>query len=131
MFSVDFLTKITITQNWSILRYCQFLNIEMSRHGGTCFLLKYRDKGMHCSLTISSIYTQFNTLKKEKGCRKTLWKKVKLLKMSNFTFFHNVTYAVCVSKCFNSHISVSASLNLGRSQNDVLGNGLTVHHTIF
>ena len=38
--------------------------------------------------------------------RKTLWKKVKLLKMSNFTFFHNVFYAICILKSFNSHISV-------------------------
>ena len=30
----------------------------------------------------------------EMSFRKTLWKKVKLLKMSNFTFFHNVFYAV-------------------------------------
>ena len=32
---------------------------------------------------------------KEKSFRKTLWKKVKLLKMSNFTFFHYVNYAIC------------------------------------
>ena len=41
----------------------------------------------------------------EKSFRKTLWKKVKLLKMSNFTFFHNVFYAICIFKSFNSHIS--------------------------
>ena len=35
-----------------------------------------------------------------------MWKKVKLLKMSNFTFFHNVFYAICILKSFNSHISV-------------------------
>ena len=33
-------------------------------------------------------------------------KKVKLLKMSNFTFFHNVFYAICILKSFDSHISV-------------------------
>ena len=32
----------------------------------------------------------------EKTFRKTLWKKVKLLKMSNFTFFHNVFYTTCI-----------------------------------
>ena len=48
-------------------------------------------------LTLSSIYTHFNTLKK-KNFRKTLWKKVKLLKLSNFIFFHNVFYAVCILK---------------------------------
>ena len=35
-----------------------------------------------------------------------MWKKVKLLKMSNFTFFHNVFFAICILKSFNSHISV-------------------------
>ena len=51
---------------------------------------------------------------------------MKLLKMSNFTFFHNVFYAICILKSFNSPISVvvSGSLNLGRSQNGVLRNGL-------
>ena len=43
---------------------------------------------------------------KKKSFRKTLWKKVKLLKMSNFTFFHYVFYARCILKSFNSHISV-------------------------
>ena len=43
-------------------------------------------------LTLSSIYTHFNTMKKE-NFKKTLWKKVKLLILSNFTFFHNVFYA--------------------------------------
>ena len=33
---------------------------------------------------------------KEKGFRKILWKKVKLLKMSNFTFFHNVFYPIFI-----------------------------------
>ena len=36
---------------------------------------------------------------------KTLLIKVKLLKMSNFTFFHKVFYAICILKSFNSHIS--------------------------
>ena len=38
--------------------------------------------------------------------RKTLWKKVKLLRMSNFTFFHNGFYAIFILKSFNSHSSV-------------------------
>ena len=62
-------------------------------------------QGYIVCLTLSSIYTRFNTLKK-KSFRKTLWKKVKLLKMSNFTFFHNVFYAILILKSFNSHISV-------------------------
>ena len=59
----------------------------------------------NCCLALSCIYTYFNTLKK-KSLRKTLWKNVKLLKMSNFTFFHNVFYAICILKSFYSHISV-------------------------
>ena len=46
---------------------------------------------------------------KEKRFRKTLWKKVKLLKMSNFTFSHHVFYSICILKSFNSHISVVCS----------------------
>ena len=55
-------------------------------------------------------------------------KKVKLLKMSNFTLFQKVFYAICILKSFNSHISVvvCSFFNLGRSQNGVLGNGLTL-----
>ena len=53
----------------------------------------------------SSIYTHFNTLKKKDGFMKTLWEKVKLLNMSNFTFYHNVFDAICILKSFNSHIS--------------------------
>ena len=41
-----------------------------------------------------------------KRFRKTLWKKVKLLIMSNFTFFHNVFYTIWLFKSFNSHIWV-------------------------
>ena len=47
-------------------------------------------------------------LTEEKSFRKTLWKKVKLLKMSNFTFFHIVFYAIYILKFCNSHILVVA-----------------------
>ena len=33
--------------------------------------------------------------------RKTLWKKVKLLRMSDFMFSHNVFYAICILESFN------------------------------
>ena len=51
-------------------------------------LKKKKPKLLHQkkSLTLSPKYTCFNALKK-KALKKTLWKKVKLLKMSNFTFF--------------------------------------------
>ena len=55
-------------------------------------------------LTLSSIYTHFNTFG-EKSYRQT-WTKVKLLKLSNFTFSHNVFYTICILKSFNSNISV-------------------------
>ena len=35
-----------------------------------------------------------------------MWKKVKLLRMSNFTFFNNVFYAIYILNSFNSHILV-------------------------
>ena len=41
----------------------------------------------------------------ENAFKETLWKTVKLLKMSNFTVFHNVFYVICILKSFNSHIS--------------------------
>ena len=46
------------------------------------------------------IYTHFNALK-NKALGKHSGKKVKLLKMSNFTFFHNVFYATCILRLFN------------------------------
>ena len=63
----------------------------------------------------------------EKSFRKTLWKVVKLLKMSNFTFFHNVFYAICILKRFNSHISgfVCSFFEFGTVSNGVLGNGFS------
>ena len=64
-----------------------------------------------CVLTLSSIYTHFNKLK-QKSFWKT-WKKVKLLILRNFTFFHNVFYAICILKSFNSHISVCSSFEFG------------------
>ena len=57
------------------------------------------------TLTLSFIYTHL-THRRKKNFRKTLWKKVKLLKMSNVTFSHNVFYAICILKSFISHISV-------------------------
>ena len=47
------------------------------------------------NLTLFSVYNHFNTLKK-KPLGKHRVKKVKLLKMSNFTFFHNVFCAFCI-----------------------------------
>ena len=76
-------------------------------------------------LNVSSIYTHFNTMKK-KTLWKTLLKKMKLLKMSNFTYFQNVFYAICILISLKAtfQLSSAASLNLGQFQNGVLGNGL-------
>ena len=50
---------------------------------------------------------------KKKKNRKTLWKNVNSLRMSNFTFSRNLFYAIFILKSF-----------LGQSQNGVLENGL-------
>ena len=62
----------------------------------------------------------------EKSFRKTLWKKVKLLKMSNFTFIHNVFSAILSKTPLMALFQLlsAVSLNLGQAQNGVLGNGL-------
>ena len=71
-------------------------------------LLMHQNEFLWCKgLILSSIHIYFNTLRK-KSFRKTLWKKVKLLKMSNFTFFCNVFFAICVLKSLNGNISVVA-----------------------
>ena len=60
-------------------------------------LFKFVDAVLH-------IYSFYHT--EEKRFRKTLWKKVKLFKTSNFTFFRNGLYAICILKSFNSHIVI-------------------------
>ena len=50
------------------------------------------------------IYSFYNI--EEKGFWKTLWKMVKSLILSNFSFFHRVFYAICILKSLNSHTSV-------------------------
>ena len=50
-------------------------------------------------LTLSAIYTHFNTVKK-KALGKHCGKK------SYFTFFDNDFYGICILKSSNSHISV-------------------------
>ena len=75
-------------------------------------------------LTLSSIYTPFNTLK-NKCCRKTLWKNVKLLKMSIFTFSTMFSMQPVLKTPLIAKFQLSlVSLNLGQSKNGILGNGL-------
>ena len=61
---------------------------------------KHSGKSRNCLLTLSSIYTHFNTFKK-KSFRKTLWKKVKLLTYRRFVWANGraagigITIPVC------------------------------------
>ena len=55
------------------------------------------------ALTLSSILILTNWRKR---LQENTFFKVKLLRMSNFIFFHSVFYAICILKSFNSHISV-------------------------
>ena len=104
-------------QTWDLLSSSPVSN-QVSHYGlgiwlydlNICKYTSFSNVHVFCAyscLTLSSIYTHFNTLKKNQIFRKTLWKKVKLPKMSNFTFFHNVFYAICISKSCNSHISLN------------------------
>ena len=54
-------------------------------------------------LTLFSIYTHFHTLKKkalESDCGQR-----EIAHMSNFTFFHNVFYGICIFRSFNRIMS--------------------------
>ena len=66
---------------------------------------------------------------KKKIFRKSLWEKVKMLKMSNFTFLHNDFYAILSKKhvLATFQLSSAASLNSGWSENGVVGDGLNPH----
>ena len=55
-----------------------------------------------------------------------MWKKIKLLKMSNFTLFHIVFYPICILKSFNSHISVVVCSFFEFGKVSKLGNGLNL-----
>ena len=55
---------------------------------------------------LSFIYTHFNTMKKE-ALGKQRGKRCNRSQLSNFTFFLNVFYSICILKSFNSHISVA------------------------
>ena len=66
--------------------------IKQKQQNNVFLLKKMRIKR---GLTLSSIYTHFNTLKK-RSVGKHCGKNVKLLKMSNFTFFHNDFYAIFI-----------------------------------
>ena len=63
--------------------------------------------------------------------RNTLWKKVKLLKMSNFTFFHNVFFALYILKYFNSHISVLVCSYGLKRENIMVTRIFSFSHSVF
>ena len=77
-----------------------------------------------CILTLSSIYTQLNTLKKT-----TLGNNVEKGEIAQNEQFHLFPQRfLCNLYLLKATLQLSsaASLNLGRSQNDVLGSGLTL-----
>ena len=51
-------------------------------------------------LTLSSIYTHFNTLKKKK-ILENIAEKGEIAQNEQFHFFHNVFHAICILKSFN------------------------------
>ena len=54
--------------------------------------------------------------------------KGEIAQKEQFHLSHNVFYAICLAKTFNSHISVvvCSFFEFVRSQNGVLGNGLNI-----
>ena len=77
-------------------------------HHHSLFLVVFgEEKKKHCKISITPFFHIYSFLHiEENSLWKTLRKKVKLLMLSNFTFFHNVFYAICILKSFKCHISV-------------------------
>ena len=89
--------EIACEQQSLLLKHC-FLVDYCIKHQVTC--IKYIQQRFNPFLHIN----YFNTLNKQ-ALGKHCGKKVKLLKMSNFTFFHDVFYAICTLKFLISYIS--------------------------
>ena len=90
-----------------VIFWSQFIEFSLS-YFSLMTLIVFLGVTLYCIyhyLTLYSIHIHFNILRKKK-LYKTLWKMVKLLKMSNFTFFHIVFYAIWILKLFNSLISL-------------------------
>ena len=69
----------------------------------------------------------------EKFFRKTLWKKGEIAENEQFYFFPRYFLRNLSLKnhlIATVQLSSAASLNFGRSQNGILGNGLTHSHTM-
>ena len=109
------------TTNFGLFQFEMLLNIEkyegcsVGEYGVSIFSFSQDFLHFPKKLTLSSIYSYLNTLKK-KNFRKTLWKKVKMFKMF---FMQSVSKHPLIATFQLS------SLNLGRAQNGVFGNGLS------
>ena len=92
----------------------------------SCANLNNLQTTIRCRVTLSSLYTHFKTLK-EKSFVKTLWKKVKITQNEQFHLFPLCFLCNLYLKILliaNLQLSSAASLNLGWSQNLVLGSDL-------
>ena len=83
---------------------CGFCNLDALSWTSRMFVGVSLDKTLPSHSLVYTCETQYTY--ELVNFRKKSWKKVKLLKMSNFTFFHIVFYAICILKSFNSQISV-------------------------
>ena len=72
-------------------------------------ILNLKNHGLFCCLQTPLILSphidSFYHIE-EKSFGKTQWLKVKLLILSNFTFFRNVFYAICILKSCNNHVTI-------------------------
>ena len=104
----------------------KYTNLIPNKNLGNSILKTLRGKEKMLVNSISSSSLMFFT--EEKSFRRTLWIKVKLLQISNITFFHDVFHAICILKSFNGHILVviCSVFEFGTVAkiNGVLGNGL-------
>ena len=82
--------------------FSEILFFKFFLHHGLC------GKGFNGFVLYDVVYLllRIYSFIKEKSFKKTLRKKVKLLKISNFTYFHNVFYVICILKSFDNNISV-------------------------
>ena len=110
---------------WCRLKFCRLVKMLINT------IVSFSDK-VFSPLTLSSIYTQFNTMKKK------LWENiVGKGEIAHFEQFHpsSIMFSMqsvsTVPLIATSQLSSASSLNLGRSQNGVLGNGLNKKYLFF
>ena len=100
-------------------------NLSLSSSRTSCWWKTFFPNSNHCDLTLSSIYTHFNTLGKKalgKHCEKR-WNCSKWA-ISPFSTIFSVQSVSENPSTAIFQLSSAASLNLGRPKNGILGNGL-------